>query len=72
VKDPLDPVYVVRVRGTLDLDLAYEILQPDDSVEPLSVRLRQRIGLVRLAGDDRNDRDLRLVQGSGSRRERLA
>jgi len=63
---------VVRVRGTLDLELAYEILEPDDSVEPLSVRLRQRIDLARLVGDDRNDRDLRLVQGSDSRRERLA
>src|SRR5688572_10820897 len=26
--------------------------------------LRREIGLVRLGGDDRNDRDLRLVQGS--------
>ena len=26
--------------------------------------LRRSIGLVRLSGDDRNDRDLRLVQGS--------
>ena len=30
----------------------------------LSVSLRRSIGLVRLSGDDRNDRDLRLVQGS--------
>lgn len=65
IREPLAPVYVLRVRGTLDFELAYEILQPDESTEPLSVRLRQKIGLVRLAGDDRNDRDLRLVQGSG-------
>lgn len=61
----LDQVYVLRVRGTSDLELAYEILQPDDSVDNLSVALRRAIGLVRLSGDDRNDRDLRLVQGSG-------
>lgn len=60
-----EPVYVFRVRGTSDLELAYEIVQPDDSVEVFSVGLRRAIGLVRLAGDDRNDRDLRLVQGSG-------
>lgn len=60
-----DPVYVVRVRGTSDLELVYEIVQPNDSIETFSVGLRRAIGLVRLAGDDRNDRDLRLVQGSG-------
>src|SRR6266480_2504360 len=61
---PGDPVYCVRVRGTSDIELAYEIVQPDDSIEAFSVGLRRAIGLVRLAGDDRNDRDLRLVQGS--------
>lgn len=55
-----DPVYRLRVRGTEDLELLYEIVQPDS----LSVALRRSIGLVRLSGDDRNDRDLRLVQGS--------
>ncbi len=60
-----EAVYVFRVRGKEDLELAYEIVQPDDSVEHLSVGLRREIGVVRLAGDDRNDRDLRLVQGSG-------
>jgi putative ATP-dependent endonuclease of OLD family len=59
-----EPVYRLRVRGTEDLELAYEILQPDGSADSLSVRLRRSIGLVRLSGDDRNDRDLRLVQGS--------
>ncbi len=62
---PHDPVYIVRVRGTSDLELVYEVVQPDDSIEGFSVGLRRAIGLVRLAGDDRNDRDLRLVQGSG-------
>ena len=60
----VNPVYVVRVRGTGELELAYEILQPDETVDHFSVSLRRQIGLVRLAGDDRNDRDLRLVQGS--------
>lgn len=57
-------VYKVRVRGTADLELAYEMVQPDDSVTAFSVALRREIGLVRLLGDDRSDRDLRLVVGS--------
>jgi putative ATP-dependent endonuclease of OLD family len=52
------------VRGTPELELAYEIVQPDGTTDTLSVALRRNIGLVRLSGDDRNDRDLRLVQGS--------
>lgn len=59
-----DPVYRLRVRGTEDLELVYEIVQPDGSTDTLPVALRRSIGLVRLSGDDRNDRDLRLVQGS--------
>jgi putative ATP-dependent endonuclease of OLD family len=59
-----EPVYRLRVRGTEDLELAYEIEQPDGTADNLSVGLRRSIGLVRLSGDDRNDRDLRLVQGS--------
>ena len=59
-----DPVYRLRVRGTEDLEFVYEIVQPDGTADNLSVTLRRSIGLVRLSGDDRNDRDLRLVQGS--------
>lgn len=59
-----EPVYRLRVRGTSDLELAYEILQPDGTTDILSTGLRRAIGLVRLGGDDRNDRDLRLVHGS--------
>ncbi len=59
-----EPVYRLRVRGTADLELAYEILQPDGNADTLPVGLRRSIGLVRLSGDDRSDRDLRLVQGS--------
>jgi putative ATP-dependent endonuclease of OLD family len=59
-----DPVYVLRVRGTEDLELAYEIVQPDETADMLPVALRRKIGLVRLGGDDRSDRDLRMVQGS--------
>jgi putative ATP-dependent endonuclease of OLD family len=59
-----EPVYRLRVRGTEDLELAYEVVQPDGTTDNLSVGLRRSIGLVRLSGDDRNDRDLRLVQGS--------
>ena len=59
-----EEVYCLRVRGTSDLELIYEIIQPDGNGTNLSVALRRGIGLVRLSGDDRNDRDLRLVQGS--------
>ena len=59
-----EPVYRARVRGTEDLELAYEIVQPDGTTDNFPVTLRRSIGLVRLGGDDRNDRDLRLVQGS--------
>src|SRR3954447_5144453 len=59
-----DPVYWLQVTGTEDLELVYEIKQPDGKTDSLPVALRRQIGLVRLSGDDRNDRDLRFVQGS--------
>lgn len=59
-----EPVYSIRVRGTEDLELVYEVVHPDGTVNSFPVALRRTIGLVRLSGDDRNDRDLRLVQGS--------
>lgn len=59
-----EPVYRLCVRGTPEFDLVYEVLQPDGTADHLSVAVRRRIGLVRLSGDDRNDRDLRLIQGS--------
>jgi putative ATP-dependent endonuclease of the OLD family len=61
---PGDLVYVLRVTGTPELELLYEILQPNGECDHLSVALRRAIGIIRLSGDDRNDRDLRLVQGS--------
>jgi putative ATP-dependent endonuclease of OLD family len=61
---PSDPVYRIRVRGTAEFDLAYEIVHPNEDISAFGVTVRRRIGLVRLGGDDRNDRDLRLVQGS--------
>ncbi|RCS25775.1 ATP-binding protein [Phyllobacterium salinisoli] len=62
--DRKEEVYVVRVRGTPDCDLAYEICQPNGEFDHFSVSVRRKIGLVKLGGDDRNDRDLRLIQGS--------
>lgn len=58
------PVYQVRVRGTPELEVAWEILQPDGAVTSLSVATRRRIGIVRLSDGGRHDRDLRLVFGS--------
>ncbi|RSV14805.1 ATP-binding protein [Sphingomonas sp. ABOLG] len=63
-----DPVYCLRVSGTPDFELQHEILQPDDTVDHFPVSVRRNIGLVRLSGDDRNDRDLRLIQGSALER----
>jgi len=62
--EPEKPVYVIRVRGTTDLEPSWEVVQPDGSTEHLSVSVRRQIGLVRLSSDERNDRDLRLVYGS--------
>jgi putative ATP-dependent endonuclease of OLD family len=58
------PVYRLRLRGTTDLELVWEIVQPDESPIQLSAAFRKKIGLIRLSTDDRNDRDLRLVFGS--------
>jgi putative ATP-dependent endonuclease of the OLD family len=63
-----EAVYVLRVTGTPDLELLYEIVQPSGDTDHLPVGLRRAIGIVRLSGDDRNDRDLRLVQGSALER----
>lgn len=64
-ESPRQPVYKIQVRGTADLELIHELVQPDGSTIHFSTALRRNIGLVRLAGDDKNDRDLRLIQGSG-------
>lgn len=64
VAEATNPVYRLRVRGTPDLELVWEVVQPDDSTIPLSAAFRKKIGLIRLSADDRNDRDLRLVFGS--------
>lgn len=58
------PVYKFRVRGTSELELIWEIVQPDDSVNHLSVGIRRQIGIVKLSSDDSNDKDFRLVYGS--------
>lgn len=63
-----ESVYRLRVRGTEEFDLAFEVLQPDDTADHFSVAVRRKIGVIRLGGDDRNDRDLRLVQGSALER----
>ncbi|GEP53954.1 ATP-dependent nuclease [Reyranella soli] len=62
--EPDVPVYVIRVRGTTDLEPSWEVAQPDGTADHLTVSVRRQIGLVRLSSDERNDRDLRLVYGS--------
>ena len=61
---PGKPVYRVRVRGTTELELTWEVIQPNDEIDHFSTAVRRRIGLVRMSADERNDRDLRLVYGS--------
>lgn len=64
VASDFEPVYRLRVTGTPEFDPSFEVLQPDEATDHLSVVVRRKIGLVRLGGDDRNDRHLRLIQGS--------
>lgn len=64
IPTPEVPVYRFQVRGTPEMELVWEIVQPNDDVDVLSVAVRRAIGVVRLGSDDRNDRDLRLVYGS--------
>lgn len=61
---PVQPVYCLQVRGTPELEIAWEIVQPNGDVDILASAVRRKIGVVRLSGDDKNDRDLRLVYGS--------
>lgn len=62
---PGDQVYLVRVRASADLELNWEVVQPpDEETITFSTKMRRDIGVIRLLGDDRNDRDLRLVYGS--------
>ncbi|MBK1684995.1 ATP-binding protein [Rhodoferax fermentans] len=62
--EPGEPVYRVRVRGTTELEITWEVMQPNEEIDHFSTAVRRRIGLVRMSADERNDRDLRLVYGS--------
>ncbi len=64
IPTPAQPVYCLQVRGTAELEISWEIVQPNGDVNSLSSAVRRKIGVVRLSGDERNDRDLRLVYGS--------
>lgn len=59
-----EPVYRIRAIGTTDLEMSWEIVQPNEETDSLSAAVRRKIGVVRLTNDTRNDRDLRLVYGS--------
>lgn len=43
-----DPVFRVRVRGTSDFDLTFEVRQPNEDLDHFPVAVRRAIGLVRL------------------------
>lgn len=67
--EPADPgaddsVLVFRVSANEDYEVSWEIVNPNGTVDHLPVAVRRKIGLVWLEGDDRNDKDLRLVYGS--------
>lgn len=64
IAPPVEPVYCFQVRGTADLEITWEIIHPNDDIDVLPAALRRQIGIVRLSGDERSDRDLRLVYGS--------
>ena len=64
LRDPAEPIYCLQARGTPELELVWEVVQPSEETVPLSASLRRMIGVVRLSGEERNDRDLRLVYGS--------
>jgi hypothetical protein len=46
-----EPLYRVRVRGTEDLELAYETVQPDGSADILNVREIVRVAKNSHDGD---------------------
>lgn len=60
---PVQPVYCLQVRGTAELEITWKIIQPNGDVDILASTVRRKIGVVRLSGEDKNDRDLRLVYG---------
>jgi len=57
-------VFKIGVFASDGFDLTWEIIQPDDSREHFSVGLRRKFGAIKLSGDEKSDRDLRLVYGS--------
>lgn len=61
---PQTPVYRIQLKGTPEFEPVWEIHQPDEEFDAFPASVRKSIGTVRLGGDDRNDRDLRLVYGS--------
>jgi len=61
---PQKPVYRIQLKGTPEFEPIWEIHQPNEEFDSFPASVRKSIGTVRLGGDDRNDRDLRLVYGS--------
>lgn len=59
-----EPVLVVRVQGTPDLDIEHAITTPAGDDAPFSSALRRRLLLARVSGGDRAMAELRLGRGS--------
>lgn len=63
-EDGAEPVMVVRVRGTPELEVIHEVEYPSSETGSFSVAMRRRLILAKVSGDDRAIRELRLGQGS--------
>lgn len=67
-RDALVTVYKVRVTGTCDLELVYEVIQPNGESTSFTTGVRQSVGVLRLSAFDQHDQDLRLVRWSNLER----
>jgi putative ATP-dependent endonuclease of OLD family len=63
-EDGAEAVLHCRVRGTSELEIVHEIITDESTVAPFPVKLRQKMLLTRLVGEERSGRDLRLGSGS--------
>lgn len=60
----IEPVVVIEVEGTSDLELIHRILQPGNEPRPLSVQARSAVGLWNVNTNRSPDAQLRMSRGS--------